>query len=241
MAIEAAHPIVENNARSNLTKLVYAVLFLVLTDVCFIILSGKYIHHLVTTGQYRLVWLAGEDAPLAQGLYYFLQLVILLSFFRPFRQIWRRPTDPRLAATSVYKRVTIGIIAALVALGATVPLYLGMQEQTPTALNFLAKHFDAVGVAYLLLVILVLPLLTELFFRRILLGTLMESISVVAALIVSILLFAVSWPVYSLLIALVFGLVVSLLFWKTRSVLSCAVANSCFMLGTILLQLWQAP
>lgn len=241
MTPEAAQQNAGHSARLHLTKLVYAVLFLILTGASFFVFSGMYYRHLAMTEQNRSLWLVNQYSPLAQSVFYLLQLLVLLYFFRPLRQILAPPTAPDLPRRFVYRDIGIGFSAGLVALGAALPGFLGAHHQSSVTVAFLTQHFDGIGVAFLLLIVFLLPWVSEVFFRGVVLRLLLENVSVGAALIVSILLFTLSWPVFNLFAAFVLGLAASILFYRTRSVLSCVVANFCFTVGAIALQFWRSP
>ena len=76
---------------------------------------------------------------------------------------------------------------------------------------------------------------------------LLENISVVSAFIVSTLVLMLSWPglnswpAFYLIAGAALGLATGIVFWQTKSVLACAVANASFTVGAIALQLWRLP
>jgi membrane protease YdiL (CAAX protease family) len=98
-----------------------------------------------------------------------------------------------------------------------------------------------------LLIVVLLPIAQALFFNGILLRQLLESISVVSALIVSTLVLMLSWPAlnswpaFYLIAGAALGLATGIVFWQTKSVLACAVANASFTIGAVVLQLWRMP
>jgi len=241
MTTEAAQ-VSTHGSRRQLTMLVYAVLFLILTSVSFLALSASYNRHLVLTRQYDRLRTVSQYSDTLQPLLCSLQLLVVLFFFRPFRHIFDlRHVLPATNKRSVLGNVSLGFLSGLIALLVVFPaFFLGGVYQPTAAVRFFFANFNrSGGVGMLLLLVLVLPVLTEAFFRGVLLRQLLESISTVSAVIISVLLFMFWWPTYSLVAAVVFGLVVGLLFYRTRSVLACVVANSLFTIGFIALQLWR--
>ncbi|MFZ0212235.1 MAG: CPBP family intramembrane glutamic endopeptidase [Candidatus Acidiferrales bacterium] len=222
--------------------LVYAALFLILTSASFLVLSASYDRHLVLTRQYDRLRVVTEYSDALQPLFCSFQLLIILFFFRPFRRVFDLDHElPGGTKRSVIGNVSLGFLSGLIALLAVFPtFFLGSAYQPAPAVGFLFDNFDrSSGVGMLLLLIFVLPGLSEAFFRGVLLRLLLENLSSVSAVIISVLLFMLWWPTYSLIAGVVFGSVAGLLFYRTRSVLACVVANSFFTAGFIALQLWR--
>jgi membrane protease YdiL (CAAX protease family) len=76
-----------------------------------------------------------------------------------------------------------------------------------------------------------LPVATEILFRGVFLARLLEITTIGTALILSSLLFAWTWQVFNPAAAIVFSVGSGILFYRTRSILSCVVANFAFTLG----------
>jgi membrane protease YdiL (CAAX protease family) len=183
VATGLAQPALESGSRAQLTKLVYAALFLIATTVSSYFLMTDYDVHLVRTKQFGLERTVMEYLPLAASLFCFVQLSVILSFFRSPKQMFDFRADVPSLSRSVSGNVRLGFFAGLVALLATLPTFLG-NHRPSDAVMFLANHFySASGLGLLLLQVLLIPVAAEIFFRGILLRQLLESISVVAALI----------------------------------------------------------
>jgi membrane protease YdiL (CAAX protease family) len=229
MATELARPM-ESGSRA-LTKLVYAGLFLIVTSGSFYVLLTDYDLHLVATKRFSLARTVEENFSPAQSLFFVVQLLVLLVFFR-------RQFDFRGAPLNrSVRNILLGVSTGLVALLATLPRFLGSHRPSG-AVMFLANHFYSVsGLGLALLLVFLVPVAAEIFFRGIFLRQLLENISVVSALIVSTLLFLLSWPAFNLIAAAALGLAAGILFYRTRSVLACVIANASFTIGAIVLQI----
>jgi membrane protease YdiL (CAAX protease family) len=237
MATDLIQPAVEPRSRAMLTKLVYAALFLIATSGLPLVLMTSYYAHLVHTNQFGVLRTVEEDSPLAQSLFSLLQFSAVLVFLH---SLVRQMFDLRgvLPLNRSVRNILLGVSTGLVALLVTgFPNFLGNRQPSETV-TFLANHFySASGLGLALALVLVLPVASEIVFRGIFLRQLLENISAVSAVIVSTLLFLLSWPVFNLIAAAALGLAAGILFYRTRSVLACVVANASFTLGAIVLQI----
>jgi membrane protease YdiL (CAAX protease family) len=246
MATELIQPAVEPHSRAKLTTLVYAALFMIATSGSFYFLTMSvlipdYYRHLVDTDQSGLLRLLERNLPLTQGLFSLIQLTFALAFFRPLvKQMFAFRGVPPLNRSA--RNILLGVSTGLIALLATAfPNLLGNRQPSETV-TFLANHFYSVsGLGLALLLVFMLPVTAEIFFRGIFLSQLLENISVVSAIVVSTLLFLLSWPAFNLIAAAALGLAAGILFYRTRSMLACVVANVSFTVGIITLQISRLP
>jgi membrane protease YdiL (CAAX protease family) len=246
MTADISHPKFESGSRIRLTKVVYATLFLLVTSGLFFVLSMEYSIHLVSTKRFRLAETIVEYFALGQPLFFFAQLSIILFFLRPAAQISdylavRRPDR------SVFRNIWLGLLAGVTALVATLPSSIGHREPSGMVM-FLLDHLSiGAALGFVLLLVVLLPFAQAIFFNGILLRQLLESISPISALIVSTLVLMLSWPglnswpAFYLIAGASLGLATGIVFWRTKSVLACAIANASFTAGAIVLQLWRMP
>lgn len=230
-----------NGSRRPLTILIYAVLFIILTSACFLFLSANYDRHLVLTKQFDRLRTTTEYSGLLQALFCGFQLLIIVFFFHPLRR--RADAFRPLSGSkhSVLVRVSLGLLSGFLALLVLFPAFLAGRQEPTLVVSFLLDHFGkSSDVLMLLILVLVLPLLSEVFFRGILLKQLMESVSTILAVILSVILFMFWWPVGGFVSAGVFGLAAGLLFYWTRSILACVAANFLFTIGLMALQIWRS-
>lgn len=244
MATGLAQPALESGSRAQLTKLVYAALFLIATSVLFYVLEigfliPDYYRHL-TTRRFGSLQNVEAYLPLTQSLFFLVQMLVVISFFRPLKQMF----DVRALLPlnrSVFRNITFGFSAGLIALLATLPIFLGVHRPSETVV-FLANHFySASGLGLALLLVALLPVAAEILFHGILLGKLLDNISVVAALVASTLLFTLSWSAFNVIAGAALGLAAGILFYRTRSVLACVVANASFTVSALMLQIARLP
>jgi membrane protease YdiL (CAAX protease family) len=217
--------------------MVYAALFLVITSGSFYLLLTQYEVHLVATQRFGLVRSVQEYFSPAQSLFFLLQVLTLLIVFRP---LVKQMFDFRAILAldqSVFRNIFFGFSAGVIALLSTFPILLGNNRPSDSA-NFIANGFyTGSGLGLALLQVFLLPVPVEIFFRGILLRQLMKSISVVSAVIVTTLVFTLSWPTFSVIAGLALGVAGGILFYRTRSVFACVVANAVFTLGAITFQI----
>jgi membrane protease YdiL (CAAX protease family) len=240
MAVNTAQTGVELSSRVKSTRLVYAALLLIATSASFYFLVANYSMHLMTRSQFALARTVEEYLPPARLFFFFVQLLVILFFFRPLGMMSdfgavRRP------AWLAFGKICLGLCVGFAALLVTAPTLIGI-HRTSGIVMFLADHLSTVGgVGLMLLLVLLLPFLQAVFFQGILLRQLLESISVFSALIVSTLVFMLSWPAFNMIAGAALGLAAGIVFWRTKSVFACAVANAFFTAGVIMLQLWRLP
>lgn len=225
-------------ARRSLTLLAYAVLFLAVTSGAFPLCTALYDRHLVITRQYNLLRAVTGYSSLLQLIFSSVQLLIVLGFFYPLNQTFGHP----LVSTKrvLHREVFWGFLFGFLALVLVFPTFLvGSQDPTSTARFLLDNFGKGSDVLVLVLAIVVLPALSELFFRGILLRRLMENISNASALIVSSLLFMLWWPIGGFIASCTLGLAGGLVFYWRKSVLACVATNFLFTIGLIALQIWR--
>ena len=244
MMADITSPKLESGSRVTLTRVVYAALFLIATSGLFYALSTEYSIHLVSTKRFRLAETVEEYFALGQSLFFFAQLLIILFFFRPVTQI-SDSLAGRRSDRSVFRNILLGVLAGVTALVATLPSFIGHRGSSGLVM-FLVDHLSiGASLGCVLLLVVLLPFAQAIFFNGILLRQLLESISVGSALIVSTLVLMLSWPAlnswpaFYLIASAALGLATGIVFWRTKSVLACAIANASFTVGAIMLQLWR--
>jgi len=221
-------------------KALSAVCYLVITTACFFKASAMYDHHLVTTSQFSLLRTVNEYVEITDCTFYALQLVTVLLFFRPFKLKFAHRVGAGLPSRTLLKDIAIGSLAGITAFLVAMPTLLG-QYQSPGLASLLANHFyDVSGWALLVLLLLLLPTLSEAFFRGFLEGPFLDSRLILFASIASTLLFALCWPPFNQLAGLILGATASALFYVRRSVRACVIANVSFTLGGVTLLVWRA-
>jgi membrane protease YdiL (CAAX protease family) len=199
-----------------------------------------YYNHLIQAKQFSSLQLINDYSKVADCLFYSVQLLVVLSFFRPWNEALTtsriRPSTDR----TLFKDVTWGFLGGLLA--GTIALPSLMNKGASSGLgSFFANHiYSLAGAVLLAVLIFVLPVASEGFFRGVLLRHLMVSMSAPAAVIVTALLFMLYWPIFSLPAGLSLGLVASILFWRVRRLLPCIVANVAFTVGALVLVTWRS-
>jgi membrane protease YdiL (CAAX protease family) len=81
-------------------------------------------------------------------------------------------------------------------------------------------------IILLLLYCVAIPVTTELFFRGIVFRALRPRLGRWATILVSTVFFAATWPFFNPLVAAVIGFTTGILYWQTRSVITCIICNT---------------
>jgi membrane protease YdiL (CAAX protease family) len=219
----------DGQSRKALARLTYAAFFLVLTSVCFAHAEAAYYNHLVQTKQYQSVKTSVEYSAFMTCLFYLIQLTSLLLFFRPFWfLIGSRSSEHarNRPVTSIALGFGAGFVAFLV--GAS---FVGGPLSSPLGTFFTNHFFSASAAVLVALVCVLLPVASEIFFRGIFFGQLLESMPLVPALILSTALFTWAWPMFNSMAAIALGLLTGVLYYRTRSILACSVADATASIG----------
>jgi membrane protease YdiL (CAAX protease family) len=223
--IASDQPIPGSQSRKDLARLTYAAVFLVVTSVCFVHSRAAYENHLVQTKQYSSVMATAQYSAFIDSLFLLMQLAVLLLFFRPLPTVFASRSSENPTNRPVIARIGLGFLAGLVTFLAGASFVGGPQSSTLG--TFVANHlFSVSAVVLVVLVVVLLPLASEIFFRGIFFRQLLESMPLAPALILSTALFTWAWPMFNSIAALALGLLSGVLFYRTRSVLACIVANA---------------
>lgn len=127
------------------------------------------------------------------------------------------------------RNISYGILGGLICCGVAVPLILlrgGLRARSLFKIFADAYGMSAGSILMLLLLVVALPIVSEMVFRGVVLRTLAEYVSVPAAIVASSLLFAYWWPVLDWYEAIVLGFVSAILYYRTRSLTASIIANA---------------
>ena len=199
--------------------------FLVVTSICFLHARAAYEDHLIQTKQFRSVAASVEYSAFITCLFYLMQISVLLLFFRPLPTIIAPRSSDDSTNRPTIARVGLGLLAGLVTFLAGASFVGGPQSSNLG--TFLANHlFSLSGLVLIVLVAVLIPVMSEVFFRGIFFRKLLESMPLTPALILSTALFTWAWPMFNSIAAIALGLLTGLLYYRTRSLLACIVANA---------------
>lgn len=198
-----------------LNKLIYALAVLAMVSV----LDVRFLDRILTAAMDREQALLREAKfgyP-AEALIYLIALAGLICAY------WRLGLFNRYPVTRArWKSVLLGL-----ATGVAVSIFAGLGRnsdalpQRVIIFRALLWNPDRVfGVASLLLVAVALPVVGEVFYRGIVLRTLIDYTTAPAAILGSSILFAYMFPLYNPAARLIFGILVGGLFYWTRSLLA---------------------
>jgi membrane protease YdiL (CAAX protease family) len=213
--VEETTPITDAGQRRYTARFAYVALSLAGATALFMFFLPLFASHLVHAGRVNLLRDIDEYSPLTWASFSLVEFAVALLFSRLLER--RLPPAPPIAQgeRNLPPAIGLGLITGLVALAVAVPVFL----------------YGIPDLALLVVLLILLPVAAEILFRGIFLARLLEITTIGPALILSSLLFAWTWRVLNPAAAIVFSVGSGFLFYRTRSILSCAVANFVFTLG----------
>jgi membrane protease YdiL (CAAX protease family) len=227
--------------RKPLTTLVYAVLILAITTTLYVSLSIQYDRHLISSGQFGRLRATNDYSVLADSLFYLFQMVVALMFFRPLSSIFAGERNETSNRHHALRDIGWGVLGGILALVVGEATSLPGKDGSVGLGAFLVGHlYSVTGMLMLVVLIFLLPIVSEGLFRGVLLRRLVQSMSPIAAVIVAALVFMFFWPTFTRIAGLAVGLVAGILFYRTKSILPCIVANCTFTIGAVVFLTWRA-
>lgn len=223
-----------------LTNLVYAVLLLLVVTALYAALAFGFDRYLIHTKQFSFFRTVHEYSGLAESLIYTIAVLVALSLFRPLARIFTSQQGKLPLKNHLRRDVSWGLLAGIATLLAASPGLI-LEGRSPALGTFLVNHlYTASGIVLLVLLVLVLPVVSEGFFRGVVLRRLLRTMSVPAALGVSTLLFTLCWPAFNPIAAIAVGIGAGIVFDRTRSVLACIITNSTFTVLAVVVLIWRS-
>lgn len=240
MVLNMTNQIGYSNSRTHFAKLLYAAAFLIVMTTLFLTIWANYTHHLVQIKQpMRLVTVTSYFDVIA-ATFVFLELLAAIVIFFPREAAASfsrsRMTSPR---KSTIGNIGLGVLAGLVSFLLSLPLFLP-DKASSLALFFEDHFYNPRDMLLMVVVVSLLPVASEIFFRQILFNQLLEAISLTPALVASVLLFAFVWPIFNQFVAVILAIAMGLLFYRTRSWIACVVGNSTFTIMATAFLVWRS-
>ena len=176
-----------------------------------------------------------------RGLVFLSELLIVLCCCRlgPLRMTLQ---DMGITFSALnLKGFVWGFLVGLLTYGVSLPLLLLLRfehDKTPT--DVIIDNFYHPGIFLLvLLFVILLPVSSEIVFRGFIFKSLLESSSVIPAVLLSALIFAFVSPIYNFPIGLLLGVASALLYHRFRNVFSAIVANAVLTIAYAATLLWR--
>lgn len=224
-----------SHSRRSLTKLVYTVFGAALglytaAGVCDWALNVP-----VNNDNRLQVRLAGVNYTYSFLLVTFVLVMVAVCFlYRPLQSIFFFDTDAKRNQQAHLGAVAWGLISGLTAFILTIPISTHGDPHTSALAHLMLQTYELapLGIAGFLLIVLAVPISSEAVFRGIIFKSLVQYMSVPAAVIISSALFAYMWPVLNVQTALVIAITTSLLYYYTRSLLAPIIADAVVCLCT---------
>ena len=165
-----------------------------------------------------------------------LAIVICICRFGPLRMtigdMGLKQTTPR------WRGIVWGSVAGLLAFGAAIPL-LRLDRYDDLTSQIINGFYHPRIAFYVILFIIALPVSCELVFRGIIFKSFSESSTVVPAVLLTAIMFALVWPVTNYMIGFILGIVTAILYRAFRSVFPTIVANVVFTFASFSFLVWE--
>lgn len=213
----------------NLTKLAFSLVAVFLAYGLFSAIGNSYLSRYLSqpkSGAFDRAMSVGPFVYNGTAAFVLLEMLIVIWVYRPVAQLFKNASTPTKQNTTLHDLVA-GIGIGFAGFFLTIPLLWGTRA-TPLIGGILSPTHSiaARGALTILLFGLVLPVATEMVFRGIVQRTLQSYMRPLAAILVSAVLFASLWSVFSFPFALVLGLASGSLYRWRGSLLACMVANA---------------
>jgi len=214
----------------TLTKMAYAMLAVFLCYGLYAKVGNSLLSRYLSRPKLS-IW--EHAAPLGQLVYFSTALFVLVEMlaviwtYRPITQLFNNRLGVTSRTLSVTRAVTIGIVVGVAAFIICIPLIGGAGASQFIRNNFQPSgSFSLVSALAVLVFGAFLPVSAELVFRGVVQSTLASYVTPLAALLVSAVLFADIWPVFSFPAGIVLGIATGSLYRWKGNLLACVMANA---------------
>lgn len=223
----------------NLTKLCIMFVLILFAYRVFSELAGYYF--LEAGAQSRTVPGGLKHVYIATALFVLLEMFVVLWFYRPVVSLLTDGSAQHGVKHMLLYDVLLGVGTGLLVFLVAMPLLRAGRPRLFVYAIFPAIHpIQSWSVLWFLLFGAVLPIVTEMVFRGVVLRTLQIYVSPLAAILVSATLFASLWPVFSnSLIAVVLGTMTGVLYQRRHSLIPAIVANCVMSASGMAFVVWQ--
>jgi membrane protease YdiL (CAAX protease family) len=211
--------------RTELGASIYTILFLVIVTYGLDRGLTVYLDRLVRAKQISRWTFIVQHVESWMAVVFLAELIIVMGCYRlgPLRMTLRdmglTVSAPRL------KELLWGFLAGLLAYAASLPILLRLDHSGVTDLIISDFYHPRIMFVLVLLAIL-LPISSEIVYRGIIFKALLESSSVVPAVLLTAFAFALVWPIYNPIIGLLLGLATAVLYNRFHNVLPAIVADA---------------
>ena len=175
-------------------------------------------------------WAVISQAYPVSVLVSFLMMISLLFAYRPLKPLVYRRLRAIEHKSGMLGNIALGLVTGLLLSFLSIPLVMnglgGWQTQWLATVLADAKRMSPESVVVAGLLIVAVPISSEIVSKAIIFRTLEEHANIPAAVIGSGLLFAYLWPVCGWPIGILLGLSSAVLYHRTRSLSSSVIANA---------------
>lgn len=218
----------------SLTKLIYVLLAAMVAHICALAL---YRHFVISVETQSMKWGMLVKSYYSASLW--LAVLIMVGTIFASGRATPYPRGPRRV---LFSNVLLGLAGGTAAFLLSIPIFIRGDPAAKFGAQLLIQvvGLSPAAVFMFFVLLVVLPITTEVVFCAITLMTLCKYMSVTAAVIGSSLLFAYFWPVFNSLTGVVLGLIGAVLYYRTKSLTAPIVANAVLTLSGVSFVLYCA-
>ena len=223
-----------------LRRLTYTAMMLVLFSHYHERIVDFYMSYLARTDQIMLLtrligYLVAEEL-----MFVLLLMLGILGWYRLNGVGWSSyyQLGPDVKGT-LLARIALGTGVGLILFVLSFPLLLTYNPGLDPAYSVVGNPYSVRTLVLAILLILAVPLSTEVVFRGIIFKTLLKHTTPAAAVIASSVLFAFVWPLFGVVVAFMLGLSNALLYYRSRSLLPPIFANAVLSTSLSIALIWQ--
>jgi membrane protease YdiL (CAAX protease family) len=172
------------------------------------------------------------------AIVFLIELAVVMCLYRlgPLRTTLR---DMGLTITSrKWEGLAWGFLAGILVCLAGLPL-LRLDRYSDLTDLIMGDLFHPRIILVVILFVILLPVGSEIVFRGIIFKSFLESSSLLPAILISALSFALVWPIYNAATGFLLGLATALLYHRFRSVIPAVVANTVFTVAYAATLIWR--
>lgn len=214
------------NARLSLRRVVYALCVVAVAFRIFDAVEAREMTQLVRNSAIERLTSIIQVSYAAVVFFFLIEMVAALLAFRPLRMILMPPHSPDQKPRHFIVDAFLGVAGGLCAFLLSVPVLLRGDPGAVLLSGFLEPPWSPFRLLIPVVVVLVLPVPTETFFRGIVLGAFVDHVGKGAALVGSSLLFAAMWPLSHPFLGAILGLASGVLYLRLHRLLPCFFANA---------------
>ena len=224
--------------RTELSGSIYTLLFLLVSTFALDRTFAVYLDRLVRGGHISRWTFLLRYVHTGMAVVFLAELAVVMCLYRlgPL-QMSLREMGVTFAGQK-WKELVWGFLAGLLVSVASLPLLKFDRHSDLTDL-IMGDFFHPRMVLVVILFVVLLPVGTEIVFRGIVFKSFVESSSLVPAVLLNALVFALVWPIFNGITGFLLGFATALLYHRFRGVISGVIANAVLTIAYAATLVWR--